>query len=286
MLDEGTLMDSDDWLKKARMWRFVFLQEREGFFEPTDSLAFAMLALRPKQVPKAKVFTGVMKYVMQINRSDVGHLDADDTDSSDGGEDGEALLRREEMDETGRHSPPTGGGRAAHAHRRVPAVGLKRGQNLVLQQVHGEEHVLDDELTDCPLTYSAEAIRKTLPRALKRINDTPKPQLGVQGTRKSVASASTGRAGHAAAGAGGGGTSWQEVRAASGRRTAGGSVPDLRRLYEHGGARTGDLPFKADSALNFIGRSQPMRDDTGKVNFASPCAPPAVHLVVTSVSLC
>lgn len=72
MLDEATLMDNESWLKKARMWRFIFLQEREGCFEPTASLAWAMFALRPKHIPKMKVFTGIMKYIMKAR--DMRHV--------------------------------------------------------------------------------------------------------------------------------------------------------------------------------------------------------------------
>lgn len=161
-----------------RVWRFIFLQEREGYFEPTASLAFAMLALRPKQLPKKKVFTGVMKYIMKVNREDNAEMDVG-TDSSEDEIDGDAR-------KGGQGSPDDGVSRR-HPHRptqKVPKVGLKRGQHLVLEQVKQEDNV-DDELVDCPLTYSAEAIRKTVPRVLSSVNDRPRPPR--KGAKKGAA---------------------------------------------------------------------------------------------------
>lgn len=52
---------------QARLWRIIFLQDGQGFFEPTDSLAFALLAISADQVPKRE-YTGLMKYIQRFQR--------------------------------------------------------------------------------------------------------------------------------------------------------------------------------------------------------------------------
>lgn len=179
---------------QARLWRFIFLQEREGFFEPTNSIAFALLALSPKQLPKRKVFTGIQKYLQKFNRADDDLPDYDDEDEEEekhpDGHDEASRRLSKHRSSTARMSAS---GHLSRHHQEPPQ--LKRGQHLVLQE-HAREEFDSGDVTDCPLTYSTDALWRTMPRVLKRVNDLPRPpRHTARGSDrlKPVAGAATGR---------------------------------------------------------------------------------------------
>ena len=127
LLAPGNLSSRGDWLEKARLWRLILLQQPDGSWRMTDSIAFAFEAhagKRPKHVPKRSklldligLFTGDAELDDVIDAA-LTDSDADDSDDSSGSEDG---------------------------------AGFKKSY-------------------DCPLTFSAMAMRKRLPRELVAVN--------------------------------------------------------------------------------------------------------------------
>ena len=127
LLAPGNLSSRGDWLEKARLWRLILLQQPDGSWRMTDSLAFAFEAhpgKRPKHVPKRSklldligLFTGDAGLDAIIDEA-LSDGDDDDSDDSSGSEDG---------------------------------AGFKKSY-------------------DCPLTFSAVAMRKRLPRELLAVN--------------------------------------------------------------------------------------------------------------------
>ena len=127
LLAPGNLSSRGDWLGKARLWRLILLQQPDGSWRMTDSLAFAFEAhpgKRPKHVPKRSklldligLFTGDAGLDDIIDEA-LSDGDDDDSDDSSGSEDG---------------------------------AGFKKSY-------------------DCPLTFSAVAMRKRLPRELLAVN--------------------------------------------------------------------------------------------------------------------
>lgn len=94
LLRRRTLHGSQAWLDKARLWRFALLQDPQGFFDPTDSLAFALMAITREQSNDRRLQSAISRGAAPV----------------------------------------------------MPGGGA----------------------LDCPLTYSAEAIRQTVPEALLR----------------------------------------------------------------------------------------------------------------------
>ena len=79
MLGEGTLHDEEGWLANARLWRLIFLQDKQGFFEPSVGLAFALRAVEEDKIPKPYEMKGIQKIV---ERADAA-LGADDMSDDD-----------------------------------------------------------------------------------------------------------------------------------------------------------------------------------------------------------
>ena len=126
LLSPGNMSTRGDWLAKARLWRLILLQQPDGSWRMTDSLAFAFEAhagKRPKHVPKrSKLLDLIGLFTGDAGLDDIidEALSDDDADSDDssGSEDG---------------------------------AGFKKSY-------------------DCPLTFSAVAMRKRLPRELLAVN--------------------------------------------------------------------------------------------------------------------
>jgi hypothetical protein len=59
MLSPGNLSSRGDWLEKSRLWRLILLQQSDGSFKSTESLAFALQAhegaVPPRPKPKSKL---------------------------------------------------------------------------------------------------------------------------------------------------------------------------------------------------------------------------------------
>lgn len=93
MLSEGNLSSRGDWLKKARLWRFILLQRADGGWEMDAPLAFALQAhpgVRPPPRPKQSKLRAVIGALMG---------DADDLgDALDDALD-EALSEEEDRDD-------------------------------------------------------------------------------------------------------------------------------------------------------------------------------------------
>lgn len=203
-------------LLQARLWRLVLLQNHDGSFEPTDSLAFSLQALKPESIPPKKVFTGAMRYIQKFQRADDADVPddvggADEQQGSSGGGDRKIPLAQQGSRQaraggrpgTGAASAASVGGggspaTAAAASRlkgaklrppqQLPAassasgaspVALRRGKTLVLMHAKGGGDADDgfdpSSLEDCPLSYSADAILRTIPRVLLRAYDAPRP---------------------------------------------------------------------------------------------------------------
>jgi hypothetical protein len=52
--EAGTLTQRGRWMQTARLWRFVLLQQADGSWNLTDSLAFALEAHEGRPPPKQK----------------------------------------------------------------------------------------------------------------------------------------------------------------------------------------------------------------------------------------
>ena len=127
LLAPGNLSSRGDWLEKARLWRLIFLQQPDGSWRMTDSLAFAFEAhagRRPKHVPtRSKLLDLIGLFTGDAELDDIiddalTDSDKDSDDDSSGSEDGD---------------------------------GFKKAY-------------------DCPLTFSAAAMRKRLPGELVAVN--------------------------------------------------------------------------------------------------------------------
>ena len=129
MLSPGNLSSRGDWLEKARLWRLIFLQQPDGGWRMTDSLAFALEAhagKRPEHVPKRSKLLDVIGLI--TGDSSLGDFIDDALTSSDDG----------------------GGSDSSDGD--APRSKAK-------------------PLTDCPLTFSATALRRRMPPDLLRVND-------------------------------------------------------------------------------------------------------------------
>ena len=128
MLAPGNLSSRGDWLSKARLWRLIFLQQQDGGWRMTDSLAFALEAhagKRPANVPKRSKLLDLIGVI--FGDTELGDaIDDALTSSDDGGSDGS------DGEATPSKTKP---------------------------------------LTDCPLTFSATALRRRMPSELLRVNE-------------------------------------------------------------------------------------------------------------------
>ena len=130
MLSSGNLSGREDWLSKARLWRLILLQQADGGWRQSDSLAFAIEAhagKKPAHVPKrSKLLDIINMFSGDAELDDL--IDEVLTDSDSGSE-----------------------GDDAEAERNGKASSGKL-------------------LSDDPLAFSAAAIRRRLPRALSKAN--------------------------------------------------------------------------------------------------------------------
>ena len=91
--DAGTLSARGKWMQTSRLWRFLLLQNAAGFWELTDSLAFALEAHNGPPPPKARARHKSIAMLGALCGKEGGELEdmADDAaeeafDSSDGDE--------------------------------------------------------------------------------------------------------------------------------------------------------------------------------------------------------
>ena len=161
MLSSGNLSSRGDWLEKARLWRLIFLQQPDGGWRMTDSLAFALEAhagKRPDHVPKRSKLLDLIGLITGDSALD-DLIDDALTSSDDGGGSG-----------SDGNAPP-------NKAKAKP-------------------------LTDCPLTFSATALRRRMPPDLLRVNQryeaAKAKEAALRATPRADALVAVGRADHAA----------------------------------------------------------------------------------------
>jgi hypothetical protein len=128
MLSPGNLSSRGDWLSKARLWRLILLQQPDGGWRMSDSLAFALEAhagRRPKALPKRSKLLDIIGLF-------TGDAEIDDVID-------DALTSSDDDDDDGSGSEFDDGS------------GFKK-------------------LKDCPLSFSASAMRQRLPPELAAVN--------------------------------------------------------------------------------------------------------------------
>jgi hypothetical protein len=136
MLSEDNLTARDDWLEKARLWRFALLQRADGgWAAPSSSLAFALQA-REGAVPPHGKRPGRWRAML-------GAL-------LEGG--GEGSDAEEELDDAFEDARREEGGDDADA---------------ATAQADGDATPF---VSDCPLTFSVRAVAQRMPDSLKQLN--------------------------------------------------------------------------------------------------------------------
>lgn len=264
LLSSDALGEAKGWFRKARLWRMVFLQDKEGFFEPTDSLAFALLAVLPNQIPHRE-YKGIKKLIQRFQRAE-----------DDGNLQGGLKEGREEEDLYGGEGPPRdGSGRTSlRASSRFggPAqgVGLRRGHTLLLEHATWDSEFDASLLKDCPLSYSADAIYRSVPRALKLVNELPKPLPKVRrlqafpaaATKTTQSRAAGSRAASAFANGGRLGSAAGPSRATAAPSPAPSAQSSLRSPTPLAGAASPPPRMTRRSSLPLLGGGFPMRADS------------------------
>ena len=143
MLSPGNLSNRGDWLEIGRLWRFVLLQQTDGSWSPSQSLAFALQAhegARPPPPPPRTFFRKVLGALFGDDDLDDALDDAiEDVMTSSDDEDEDDVKARDAA---------------------AKAAPLK--------------------ILDCPLTFSAAAIRRRLPPALSALNAQTPEQKGLE----------------------------------------------------------------------------------------------------------
>lgn len=104
MLSVENMSSKRFWFRRARIWRFVFLQSDEGYFDATPGLGFALMAdksrLTAEDVRKKEVKVGDLttKEVLQLamgeqylDKTVLKHADKENTDCPYSGHDWEAI---------------------------------------------------------------------------------------------------------------------------------------------------------------------------------------------------
>ena len=143
MLSPGNLSNRGDWLEISRLWRFILLQQSDGGWSPSQSLAFALQAhegARPPPPPPRNIFRKVLGALL-------GDDDLDDA-LDDAIEDVMTSSDDEDEDDV----------KARDAAAKASTV----------------------KILDCPLTFSATAIRRRLPPALATLNAQTPEQKGLE----------------------------------------------------------------------------------------------------------
>ena len=93
MLSPGNLSGRHDWLSKARLWRLILLQQVDGGWRQTDSLAFAIEAhagKKPDHVPKRSKLLDIINMFTDAELDDMIDDVLTDSDRGSEGDDAEA----------------------------------------------------------------------------------------------------------------------------------------------------------------------------------------------------
>ena len=170
---DGNLNSSGSWLICARMLKLVLSQSAQGFWDPSSSTAFALLARQ--QAECETVPTTLWDKVKAIvNSADA--LGAEEAEAADTVGEGDAAAAGMELSQRldgqvddglmvdDLPASPTARRKAMHKRLAVSAMRTRRGRNsLSWTEAHAEA---GDEVTDCPITFSLFALKETLPPAL------------------------------------------------------------------------------------------------------------------------
>jgi hypothetical protein len=156
MLSPGNLSSRGDWLEKARLWRLIMLQQQDGGWRVSESLAFAVEAHAGSPPPPRDAPSKCATVLGLLAGGELDEaLEEALTSSSDDDEEDAAVLREQ------------------------------RGAATLMGRI------------DCPLTFSATAIRQRMPKALLRLNlRFSRQQSRLQAAPSAAAAAATPR--HAA----------------------------------------------------------------------------------------
>ena len=131
----GALTARAKWMATTRLWRLLFLQRDEGCWDLTHSLAFALEAHEGQPAPKTKKANKGLAALAALCVGD-GNLEDDLDDAAD-----DVVDSDEE-----------------------PAADEK--------QTETREEEQQKRVTDCPVSFSAAAMRRRIPAALLALNDT------------------------------------------------------------------------------------------------------------------
>ena len=155
LLSQGTITGRSRWLARARFWKLMMSQRPEGFFDPSDSVAFALQAraaqevalLRPTLLDLLKEAFGAL--VEAYEDSDRhGAVEAmENTMQSEGSM---AVYRRRDSS-------------------RISQASTARRSSMLLAVASLEEQQ-NDLPNDDPLACSAAAICAAMPRALRSLH--------------------------------------------------------------------------------------------------------------------
>ena len=132
MLSGGNLSSRNDWLEKAKLWRLVLLQDADGGWDLTESLALALEAHDGKRPPRTARKPSMLSTLL-------GALVAEDEDLDDAMDDAieEAMASSDDSEAEDAKAAAAPSGRRA---------------------------------SDCPLLFSRSAVRQRLPAPLAAVN--------------------------------------------------------------------------------------------------------------------
>ena len=140
--EAGTLTSRAKWMQTARLWRLMLLQQEDGGWQLTDSLAFALEAHEGHPPPKQPKVKKGLAVLTSLCAGD-GELDDQLDDAAD------------DMMESDEDEP------------QPEKVAAQRSMRMGTQKLKRQ--------ADCPLTFSARAARSRMPHALLELNE-PAPQ--------------------------------------------------------------------------------------------------------------
>ena len=132
----GALTVRAKWMATARLWRLLFLQREEGCWDMTDSLAFALEAHEGQPPPKKKKANKGVAALVAL--------------CAGGGE------LEDNLDEAA--------GDVMDSEDEAPTVDEKRAET--------RRELQQRRVKDCPISFSAAAMRHRIPPALLALNDT------------------------------------------------------------------------------------------------------------------
>ena len=135
--EAGALTARAKWMQTARLWRLLLLQREDGSFGLTDSLGFALEAHEGKPPPAKRKERKGLAALATLCLGD-GDLEDDLDDAAD-----------EAMDSSDDEASP-------------PAADTKQAE------MHQDER--HKRVKDCPISFSAAAVRHRIPVALLELN--------------------------------------------------------------------------------------------------------------------